>query len=123
MTNSIKMPSLNGDKILELYPLSIGAYKKWLGTFPKVEELGGDKDALIYDQSLKAILYYSPRNLYEFFDGAGLELIINKIADKSWSYYISNQIPSSLNPKESRIDAEEAGFQLCFEILEKQLSK
>lgn len=120
MTNQIKMPSLDGDKVLELYPLSIGAYKKWLGAFPKAEELGGDKDALMYDHSLKAILYYSPRNLYEFFDKLGLELVVGKV-DDHWYYTVTGDLHSYSS--NSRIEAEEAGFQLCFEVLEKQLSK
>lgn len=120
MTNTIKMPSLNGDKILELYPFSIAAYKQWLGTFPKAIDLGGDKDALIYDHSLKAILYYSPRNLYEFFDGVGIELTTGKV-DNHWYYTVSKDLHSY--SAVSRIEAEEKGFQLCFETLEKQLSK
>lgn len=120
MSDKIKMPSLNGDKILELYPLSVAAYKQWLGTFPKTADLGGDKDALIYDQSLKAIFYYSPRNLYEFFDKTGLELLIGRV-DNHWYFTISGNLHSY--SAETRIEAEEKGFQLCFETLEKQLSK
>lgn len=118
--NNIKVPQLNGDLILEKYPTSVAAFKQWIGTFPNIEAIGTDKDSLIQEHSLKAIFYFSPRNLYEFFDALGLELIIGKI-DDHWYYTISNDLHS--HSTESRITAEEMGFQLCFETLEKQLTK
>jgi len=117
--NKIKTPSLNGDKIVEQYPLSVNVFKEWLGTFPNVEVLG--KDALLYEQSLKAIFYFSPRALYDFFDDMGNELVINRVDDTYWSYHIVGS-PHSFSA-DSRVAAEELGFGVAFETLENQLAK
>lgn len=116
--NNIKAPSLNGDKVFEQYPQSIEEFKKFIGSTMSKELLGAD--IALYDQGLKAILYYNPRALYEFFDGKGLNLIITK-GDKGWYHTIDGHLTTF--KEDSRIQAEEAGFQLCFETLEKQLSK
>lgn len=119
MSNEIKAPSLNGDKIVEQYPNTIKAYKQWLGNLPNADVLG--KDALLYDNAIKGIFYYSPRSLYEFFDKLGIELVINRVDDTHWSYHIVGT-PHS-HSADSRIIAEENGFSLAFETLENQLSK
>lgn len=118
--SNIKAPSLNGDKIFEQYPLSIEVYKKWIGGLANIDALE-DQDKLLLAQSLKAVFYYSPRSLYDFFDDKGLKLSITQVGENSWTYHIWEGILSS--SLESRIEAEEAGFQLCFENLEKQLVK
>lgn len=110
---------MDGDKVVEQYPLVIKVFKQWLGTFPNQESLG--KDILIYDQSIKAIFYYDPRKLYEFFDSVGLELVVNRVDDTHWSYHIIGT-PHS-HSAESRIIAEEMGFGEALETLENQLSK
>ena len=117
--NNIKAPSLNGDKIFEQYPSSIEAYKKWVGGLPNIDALE-DQDKLLLGQSLKAVFYYSPRSLYDFFDDKGLELLIGRV-DDHWYYTVLGDMHSY--SAASRIEAEEAGFQLCFETLEKQLTK
>lgn len=116
----IKFPSLDGDKVVEQYPLSVAKFKLWLGTFPKAAEFGLDKDKLVYENSLKTIFYYNARSLYEFFDQMGLELVIGKVDTTHWSYHIAGE-PHSFST-DSRISAEEMGFQICFETLEKKLS-
>lgn len=118
--NSIKVPQLDGDLVVEKYPASVAAFKQWIGTFPNIEALGTDMDKQIAENSLKAVFYFSPRTLYEFFDAVGLELLIGKI-DDHWYHTISNDLHSYST--ESRITAEEMGFQLCFDTLEKQLTK
>lgn len=118
--NNIKTPSLDGDKIVEQYPFSIGVFKKWLGTFPNAEEAGLGKDGLIYDNALKAIFYFNPRSLYDFFDKMGLELIVGRV-DNHWYFTVRGDLGSF--HADTRIVAEEQGFQLCFDILEKGLTK
>lgn len=121
--NKIKTPSLNGDKIVEQYPLSMVAYKKWLGAFPNVEEAGLGKDGLIYENSLKAVFYFNPRSLYDFFDHVGIEIEISRsLAPENWYYLFSNADSDSL-PFKTRILAEESAFQKAFELLEEKLKK
>lgn len=123
--NNIKIPSLNGDKIVEQYPLSIVAYKEWLGAFPNVEAAGLGKDGLIYENSLKAIFYFNPRSLYDFFDAVGLilEIGIFTVVNEGWYYcFLINEEIEGKNVR-TRIEAEEAGFQKCFDLLEKMLNK
>lgn len=120
MNDSIKTPSLDGDKVVQLYPKSLSKYKEWLGKFPNQEVLGamGGIDNLIYDNALKAIFYYNPRSLYEFFDAQNLELVIGKV-DDHWYFTITGDMSSY--SADSRIIAEEKGFQLAFEKLEVKL--
>lgn len=118
--NNIKTPSLNGDKIVEQYPLSMIAYKEWLGAFPNAEEAGLGKDGLIYENSLKAVFYFSPRSLYDFFDYLGLELTIRRNEVKKWWFNINSGYTSEIM-YDSRIATEEAGFQTCFELQERAM--
>lgn len=120
MSDIIKFPSLNGDKILEQYPLSVKEFQKFIGALPNINN--AEVDALLYDQGIKAIFYYNPRTLYEFFDDKKLELLIDK-PSHSWQYSVNDPVVmiSSVAGFKSRIEAEESGFQECFEILEKQL--
>lgn len=117
--STIKVPSLNGDKIVEQYPKSVEAFTRWLGTFPNLESIGTDTDKQILLNSIKAIFYYNPRALYEFFDQAQLELQITKL-EGGW--YPSIGSVSNLSMLVSRIEAEEAGFQACFDRLEEKLN-
>lgn len=117
MSNVIKVPSLDGDKVVQLYPKSMAKFKEWLGSFPNQEALTG-VDAMIYDNALKAIFYYNPRSLYEFFDAQEIELIIGRV-DNHWYFTITNEMSSF--SADSRIVAEEKGFQLAFDKLEAKL--
>lgn len=119
MMKDIKPPSLNGDKIAEIYPKAFKELGDWMVKLPNAETLG--KDALIYDQGIKAVLYFSPRALYEFFDSIGIEMVISKVDDTHWSYHIIGT-PHSFSA-DGRIAAEEQGFSTAFETLENQLSK
>lgn len=112
-----KFPGLNGDKVFDQYPKSTKAIKEWIGSFPQAAEVLGD-EAFIFDNSIKALFYYDVRKLYEFFDSQGLVLLIGKIEDH-WSFHIEADLHSYSS--DSRIEAEEKGFQMCFELLEKKL--
>lgn len=116
--NDVKSPSLNGDKIFEQYPLSVNAYKQWISALPNAEVLGND--ILIYDQAIKSIFYFNPRALYDFFDNLAIYIIVGN-ADERWYSLVTGTVGSQSG--NTRIEAEEHGFNLAFETLEKQLSK
>jgi len=115
--NNHKFPGLNGDKIFQLYPKSIKLFKEWVGAFPKAGEVFGEEVSLL-ENSIKALLYYDLRKLYEFFDNQGYVLLIGKI-DDHWTFHIEGDAHS--HSAESRIEAEERGFAICFELLEKKI--
>lgn len=111
-------PSLDAEIYFSKYPKSIKRFAAWIKTFSK-QEVVGDNDA-VYQQSLKAVLYFAPRTLYEFFDGEGINLFIGRADGGRFSYTATGSLHSSSS--ETRRDAEERGFELAFEALEEKLS-
>lgn len=112
----IPFPALEADRIVTAYPKVIKAISEWIVRHHvAAREMVDEKDFL---QSIKSILVWSPRSLYEFFDEQRVMLIIGEI-DMHWSYHIVGY-PYSASAS-SRKEAEERGFELAFQALEEKL--
>ena len=73
------------------------------------------------DNIIETMVVYNPRSLYEFFDGLGINVIIN-LDNNKWRYIISEtSIIVDQTFYNSRKEAEDAGFLKGFELLEKTL--
>ena len=88
------------EKIEELYPKAFQIFYKWWQNIPS----------------------YKDRDLYDFFDGQGIVLCVHRTQDEYFTWYIDRSELEHRRPRTTtRIEAEEAGFEKCFSILEKQL--
>ena len=99
------------------YPKSIVLIKKWL-------HLKLDKEG---DFGLNQIskLFHTERRLFDFFDGEGIFIEIEydpnlDVGESQWNWLIYNTEGFVYNKEgyHSRIEAEEAGWNKAFEILE-----
>lgn len=111
-----KFVSLDPDKIKDEYPKFFDNLKKWL----KGDELQGESDLLL-DNSIKSILVYSPRMLYDYLDDNGLYLQITKVPEDKdhWIHLYLGDAHSLV--ASSRMLAEEAGFMIGIGLIEERL--
>ncbi len=110
--------TLDGDAVAFEYPKSFTAFSKWVGAVTN-QDLLDEGEKLLFGNSIKAILYFSPRVLYDFFDERGLSVNVHQGEGGGWVYFIYEGLHSYA--ADSRIKAEGQAFLLAFKLLEEKL--
>jgi hypothetical protein len=129
------MKTLQFQELLEKCPKAAESLLRFMSTGlvaikDAAQQASPDEPVMEIDRDLEvsytsALIGANPRILYEFFDQYGILMTLICIGSKDWAAKILNTknqsdtiLPGTV---ENRIDAEIAGFEECFNILQKQL--
>lgn len=127
--NNTEYLTLDYEDILKRFPMSVKAITTWLVNRKDIAEnmhhlldeaqlKGKTPEEMISENIVPPIVQFDPRKLYDFFDTHSI-WISTKRFRSMWEADVEPILLSSSS--EDRIEAEEKGFLIAFEGLEKRL--